>query len=53
MQIFGDYHSHTKYSDGHNEVVDSVRVAEEAGLKEIGITDHSFTTMFFGLNDKK
>lgn len=53
MQIFGDYHSHTKYSDGHGEVIDSVIVAEEAGLKEIGITDHSFTTMFFGLNDKK
>ena len=46
MKFFGDYHTHTKYSDGHNEVVDMVRAAEEQGLSELGISDHSFNMMF-------
>lgn len=53
MKIFGDYHTHTKYSDGHNEVIDLVKEAEKQGLSELGITDHSFNMMFCGMTRLK
>ena len=42
MKILGDYHTHTKFSDGKNSVIEMARTAKERGLLEIAITDHSF-----------
>lgn len=40
MQFFGDYHTHTKNSDGHSTVEENVLVAKSRGFKDIAITDH-------------
>lgn len=39
---YGDYHTHTSYSDGLGTVDSNVKRAVELGLKTIAITDHGF-----------
>lgn len=39
---YGDFHTHTKYSDGSGNVESNVQCAIEAGLKAVAITDHGF-----------
>jgi len=39
MELF-DLHTHTRYSDGKNTVVDNIRMAEASGLAFLAITDH-------------
>ncbi|MDR0751837.1 MAG: PHP domain-containing protein [Christensenellaceae bacterium] len=41
-KITGDYHTHTKYSDGHTSCLENITYALKAGLAEIAITDHGF-----------
>jgi len=36
----GDYHNHTIWSDGTGTVDDSIRAAIDAGITEVGISDH-------------
>ncbi|MGI6213102.1 MAG: PHP domain-containing protein [Christensenellales bacterium] len=48
MQLFGDYHTHTGYSDGRGSMEDVVRAAIACGLKEVTISDHSFTSPSIG-----
>lgn len=38
----GDYHTHTRYSDGKGSVLDNALAAKARGLKEIAVTDHGF-----------
>ena len=45
MIFFGDYHTHTKASDGKGTVFDNILSASERGLKEMAIADHSFATL--------
>lgn len=40
LQSLGDYHIHTRYSDGEGEVVEFVERAIALGLPEIGFADH-------------
>lgn len=40
--FIGDYHIHTKYSDGRGSVADVAFEAQRKGLSEIAITDHGF-----------
>lgn len=40
MEFYGDYHLHTKYSDGRAQVVEMVEAAHLKNLKEVGIADH-------------
>lgn len=42
MEYYGDYHTHTKYSDGKGTIEQNIAAAVERGLKEIAITDHGF-----------
>ncbi|PID82326.1 MAG: hypothetical protein CSB16_01815 [Clostridiales bacterium] len=49
MRIFADYHTHTTYSDGKGSIEDNVKAAIDAGLNEIGISDHGFSHMFYGI----
>ena len=51
MVIFGDYHTHTIYSDGKQTVMQSAETAKQKGLKQIAITDHGFNK-FKGLKRK-
>ena len=53
MILTGDYHTHTPYSHGKNTVEENVARAKEIGLTEIGITDHGYSHIAFGLARKK
>jgi putative hydrolase len=53
MLLYGDYHTHTRYSHGKGSVEDNARAAYEKGLKEIAITDHGLKHIAFGLKKKK
>lgn len=55
MLIFGDYHTHTKYSRNHHgksTIEENVKIAVQKGLKEIGITEHGFSHIFYGVRRK-
>ncbi len=47
--IFGDFHTHTRYSDGKGKIIDNVQAAVDIGLKQIGISDHGLYHVAFGL----
>ncbi|MEG1528401.1 MAG: PHP domain-containing protein [Clostridia bacterium] len=51
--IFGDFHAHTKFSDGKNKMEDMVSAAVDKGLKQFGITDHGLRHVAFGLTRKE
>lgn len=53
MILTADYHTHTPYSHGKGTVLENATHAWEQGLKEIGITDHGFNHLAFGLKRKK
>lgn len=53
MKFTGDYHLHTRASDGRTSLLRAVRFAKKSGLSEIAISDHSFATLFFHMTDKK
>lgn len=40
LDLFADYHTHTRYSHGRGSVEDNVRAAVERGLEQVAITDH-------------
>ena len=52
MLLTADYHTHTPYSHGKNTVLENATAAKVKGLKEIGITDHGFNHLLFGLKRK-
>ncbi len=53
MILTADYHTHTPYSHGKNTVEENVLRAKELGLAQIGISDHGFSHVTFGLSRKK
>ncbi len=53
MILTADYHTHTPYSHGKNTVAENAAAAKEQGLKAIGISDHGFSHVCFGLSKKK
>ena len=53
MLLTADYHTHTPYSHGDNTVLENATAAKAKGLKELGITDHGFNHLLFGLKRKK
>lgn len=42
MRLLGDYHTHTTYTHGKSTIEENVKQAENLGLKEIAITEHSY-----------
>ena len=55
MVLYGDYHTHTKYSrHGHGKgtVLENASAALNKGLKQIAITDHGFNHIFYGVRRK-
>ena len=53
MILTADYHTHTPYSHGKNTVLENALAAKAKGLKQLGITDHGFNHLLFGLKRKK
>lgn len=49
MILTADYHTHTPYSHGKNTVLENALAAKANGLKQLGITDHGFNHLIFGL----
>lgn len=53
MYFYGDYHTHTKYSDGKGTILENVHAASVRGLKEIAISDHGLSHIVMGMTPKK
>ena len=53
MKLFGDYHTHTYFSDGKSSIEENVISAVNKGIKQLAITDHSFSHMAHGITEKK
>lgn len=55
MILFGDYHTHTRYSGhGHGKgtILENASVAADKGLKQIAITDHGFNHKLYAVKRK-
>lgn len=50
MNFYGDYHTHTKHSDGVGSVEDNVLSAIQKNLKEVAITEHGPRNINMSLN---
>ena len=53
MLLTGDYHTHTPYSHGKNTVDENAAKAKALGLKQIGISDHGFSHVKFGIRRRQ
>lgn len=49
MKILADYHTHTIYSHGKGSIEDNIKVAIEKGLRKIGISDHGYKHLAYGV----
>ena len=49
MEILADYHTHTVYSHGKGSIEDNVKVAISKGIKKIGISDHGYKNVAYGV----
>lgn len=49
MQFTGDYHIHSKYSDGKSTIEEIINAASDRKLKEVAITDHGPNNLFTGV----
>lgn len=47
MDLIGDYHTHTQYSDGEGSMEDMIKGAISKGLQELAITDHGPANRLF------
>lgn len=52
-KFYGDYHTHTNFSDCANTVEGVVKTAVRMGLKEVAITDHGYANKWFSLTPAK
>lgn len=53
MILTADYHTHTPYSHGKNTVEENAAAAKEKGLIQLGISDHGFSHVAFGLRRRQ
>ncbi len=54
MKIFGDYHTHTYFSDGRGGIGENIAAASRRGLEAVAISDHGFNNpRAFSLTRKK
>ena len=50
---YGDYHTHTNFSDGRSTLEQNIQRAIEIGLKEYSVTDHAFRHRQSGITIKE
>lgn len=53
MRFYGDYHVHSSYSDGEQNIAEVVEEAKKKGLKEVAITDHGPSVLVIGVKDEE
>ncbi|MEA1962188.1 MAG: PHP domain-containing protein [Bacillota bacterium] len=51
MPFYGDYHTHSRYSDGRQDILDIVQAAEHKGLHEVAITEHGPLAAVIGVKN--
>jgi putative hydrolase len=51
MELYGDYHTHCRLSDGSQSEKEIIKAARERGLKEVAITDHGPLAAVIGVED--
>ncbi len=51
MKFYGDYHTHSRHSDGRQSVEDIVNAAVDRGLQEVAITDHGPLAAVIGVKN--
>lgn len=49
MKILADYHTHTIYSHGKGTIEDNVKVAISKEIETLGISDHSYGHLTYGI----
>ncbi len=49
MKILADYHTHTIYSHGKGTIEDNVKIAISKGIETLGISDHSYKHLTYGI----
>lgn len=49
LKLVADYHTHTRFSHGKGDIEDNVQAAIRMGLSTVGITDHGYGHMGFGI----
>ena len=49
LTLTADYHTHTRFSHGKGDIEDNVLAARALGLKTVGITDHGYGHMGYGI----
>ena len=49
INLFADWHTHTRLSDGQGSAEDNVRAAAQRGLDEVALTDHGPGALFIGV----
>ncbi|NLO20683.1 MAG: PHP domain-containing protein [Syntrophomonadaceae bacterium] len=53
MNFFGDYHTHSRYSDGRQGIENIVHAAFSKGLLEVAITDHGPLAAVIGVKKQE
>lgn len=51
MELYGDYHTHCRCSDGRQSEEEIINAAKKRGLKEVAITDHGPLAAVIGVRD--
>ncbi len=49
MKFYGDYHTHSRFSDSRSTIRENVKQAIDIGLKEIGVSDHGYNNVTLSL----
>ena len=52
MEILADYHTHTIYSHGKGTIEENVKVAISKSIKTLGISDHGYRHLTYGIKLK-
>ena len=50
MKYYGDYHTHSRYSDGREQVESIAEAARWRGLSEVAVTDHGPRLLVLGVD---
>jgi len=53
MRLTADYHTHTVFSHASGSVEDNVQAAIGAGLRTVGIADHSIAHALYGIKKRR
>lgn len=53
MKFYGDYHTHSRYSDGRQTINEIAIAAEKRGLKEVAVTDHGPHAAVIGVKNEQ